>query len=657
MRKLILILRLCFLILFGSVYSQTSEVIVLKSSDLEYISLTRLSDIYSILPQLDLYTTDGYRHSSFYGSLFNNAPQDIAILINGVRTNFGIWNKANLSQFPVHPSSIDSIVIKYLPTIYLGEYSSGILIDIITKKPPEDLSLILTYATGNETGDPGPFRYTEYFSDNVDQFGPNTLVTSSYGSERFNLTFNFIDQVSPTTDPAILKRVDDFVFQNYQVRYSGFSINASALSGFGKHNLFAAYTKTGQAVVGFEYGADLFFIDALSTEIPYENESFLFSSGNEIQIDNNKKLNVDLNLSYTDVEHSQFSENLTFNSEDLWIYSKITYNFSGETFGYDIGSSISYQNIKSRFSNSSISKNIPSFFTSTNFHTLNNLYHQIDFTYRIDDNSSGLFFNIANKFRINKTNYFLLSFSAGNLFNIDNSFNHRLNNGLTFFNNIGHEAYQSNIKPLNTSLMLAYNYKHSQNTSFDIGFNLISRSNLTYLLRDFVYNETGRNIDNIQTQIHESVKGIEGEYYLSIYNKLFNNLEHKFYYRYKSSFSGDEIFKQIVARIPQHKIFYSIYYSPFSDLTGSLTLSYSSLQKWVEYRSINTQDGLYVSELKDNLLINLSITKKFWQGKIKLSGMINNLLNNRIQHHPAGGTFDLTFFLKAEAELESVFKF
>lgn len=640
MKKLFLILKVFFVLSFNSVYSQTSEVIVLKSCDLEFISLTRLSDIYSILPQLDLYTTDRYRHSSLYGSLFNNAPQNIIILINGVQTNFGVWDKANLSQFPVHPNSIDSIVIKYLPTIYLGEYSSGILIDIITKKPPEDLSLIFTYATGNETGDPGPYRYTKYFSDNVDQFGPNTLITSSYGSERFNLTFSFIDQVSPTTDPAILKRVDDFVFQNYQVRYSGFSLNASALSGFGKHNLFTAYTKTGQAVVGFEYGADLIFVDALSTEIPYENESFLFSSGNEIQIGNNKQLNVDVNLSYTNAEQSKLSEDLTFNSEDLWLHSKISYKYSAETFGYDIGSSFSYQNFQPRFSNSSISRNIPSFFTSTNFHTLKNLQHNIDFIYRTDNNSSGLFFVVANKYKINEANCFSLSFKTGNL-----------------FNNIGYSTYQGGINAFGTALVFAYNYQHSQNTSVDAGINFISRSNLTLLLRDFIYNETGRNIDNIQTQMYGSVKGIEGEYYLSIYNRLFRNFEHKLYYRYKSSLSGDEIFKKIVERIPQHKIFYSIYYSPFNDLTGSLTLSYSSLQKWIEYRNIDTQDGLYVSELKNNLLINLSITKKFWDGKIKLSGIINNLLNNRIQHHPLGGTFDLTFFLKAEAELESVFKF
>ncbi|MBS4033009.1 MAG: hypothetical protein KGZ85_00975 [Ignavibacterium sp.] len=640
MRRLILILKLCFLISFGSVYSQTSDGIILKASDLEFISLTKLSDIYSILPQLDLYTTDGYRHSSLYGSLFSNAPQNVIVLINGVKTNFGVWEKANLSQFPVHPNSIDSIVIKYFPTIYLGEYSSGILIDIITNKPPEDLSLILTYATGNETGDPGPYRYTEYFSDNVDQFGPNTIVTSSYGSERFNVTFNFIDQVSPATDPAILKRADDFMFQNYQVRYSGFSINASAMSGFGKHNLFAAYTKTGQAVVGFEYGADLFFMDAVSTEIPYENKSILFSSGNEIQIDNNEKLNVDLNLSYTNTEQSKYSQDLSFNSEDLWFNSKISYKYSAEIFGYNIGSSFSYQNFQPRFSNSDISKNIPSFFASLNFHTLKNLQHSMNLIYRVDNNSSGLFFDIANKFRINETNCFSLSIKAGNL-----------------FNNIGYSTYQDELNAFITSLMLAYNYKYTQNTSFDIGFNLISRSNLTYVLQDFIYNETRRNIKNIQPQIFGSLKGIEGEYYLSIYNRLLNNLEQRFSYRYKSSLSGDEIFKQIVARIPQHKIFYSIYYSPFSDLTGSLTLSYSSLQKWIEYRNIDTEDGLYVSELKDNLLINLSLTKKFWDGKIKISGMINNLFNNRIQYHPVGSTFDLTFFLKAEAELESIFKF
>ncbi len=112
MKKFFILFIVCFLISVSSANAQTNSDIIIKSSDLEFIAVTRLSDIFSILPQLDVYTIDGYRHSSLQGNLFANAPNDIIILINGVKTNFGMWNKVNISQFPIHLSSIDSIIVK-----------------------------------------------------------------------------------------------------------------------------------------------------------------------------------------------------------------------------------------------------------------------------------------------------------------------------------------------------------------------------------------------------------------------------------------------------------------------------------------------------------------------------------------------------------------
>ena len=143
---------------------------------------------------------------------------------------------------------------------------------------------------------------------------------------------------------------------------------------------------------------------------------------------------------------------------------------------------------------------------------------------------------------------------------------------------------------------------------------------------------------------------------VSLSNRLFKNLEQKFYYRYKSSLTGDEIFEQAMKRFPAHKIFYSIYYKAFKDLFTSLTLNYLSSSEWIEYRNIeSSDDDLYLQKLSNRFLINCAVTKTFWNERIKLSAMIYNLLNSRVQYHPVGGTFDLTFYLKIEASLNSLF--
>ena len=657
--KKIFVMYLMGLVTFSStIISQSNSTVVLKSSDLEFISVTRLSDIFSILPQLDVYTIDRYRHSVSDGNIFLNAPKDITLLINGTRTNFGLWNKTNISQFPVHPGSIDSIIISFAPTSYGGEFSSGVLIDIVTKKNTEGISLTGTYATGNEAGDPGPYRYTEYFSGNVDQFGPNTLFSAGYGNDKLNLTFSFIDHVSPATDPAILNRVSNFIFQNYQVRYFGSSINMKASSGIGRHNLFTSYSKSGEAVLGYEYGADLIFIDEISSEIPYQSESILISSGNEIEIDNEKKLFIDLNLNHTIAEQSEFTDEFTLSSEDLWLYSKAGYKSSIGLLNFNVGSSYTYHNIKNRHIEFDHSRNIASFYASMNFEAMENLFTQVDLNFRSARGSSGLFVRMENMFRLSSKHSFTLTLSFDSLFNIQNSINYRMSKGIPFLNNSVNQTYSYDTKAVQNAISLGYAFTPDEKNTITTGLALTNSSNLAYLLNNFIYNSDEMTIENIQPELFGSVNGWEGEFSLSLTNRVFSNFQHKFYYRYKNSLSGHEILRQALKRIPLHKIFYSVYYSPFADLAGSLTLIYSSPSQWIEYRNINSnEDDLYLSKLKSIFIVNCSVTKKFWQGKIKINAGIENLLNNRIQFHPVGGSFDLTFFLKAEALLESIIKF
>lgn len=587
--------------------------------------------------------------------MFENSPRDILVLIDGVKTNFGFLDKVNLSQFPLHPNLIDSVIIRYYPTDYLGEYSAGILIDIKTKNPPADFSFLLTYSTGNEVGDPGPYRYTEYFSENVDQFGPNTLFSSSYGSENFNLTFSFIDQVSPATDPAILKRTNDFVFQNYQVRYSGVSLNASTISVIGNHNLFTAFAKTGNPIIGSVYGVDLFFVDELSTEIPYESESLIFSSGNEIYINKKSNLYVDFNIKSSLENQSEFSNDLSFNTNDLWLFSKVRYESSIGSVKYLLGSSFEYQNLNGTIENYNYKRNIPGFFTAFDFNSVRNLNHKIDINFRSENSSLGYFTSIDNKFEINKQNLATLTFSMGNLFNIDNSISQRIKNTLMFKQDFQNNYNFENENRLFYLINLDFSYKPAIDTRVSTGITYNKTKEIDYLLNDFIYNEIENSIDNAAIITYSDLEGSLLEFYFSVFHRQEQNFEHKIYYRYRSFLSGDEIFKQVIRRITEHKIFYSLYYSFYNDLIGSLTLTYLSQSGWIEYRNINSlDDDLYQSELQNNFLVNCSVTKSFWKEKIKVSTAIENLFNNRIQYHPVGSTFDLTFFLKLEVNLESI---
>ncbi len=385
---------------FCSIYSQSAGEIILKKNDLKFFPIIRLSDIYSILPQIDLYTLDGYRHTSLKNNLFEQTPADISILINGVKTNFGFLDKVNLSQLPLDPNAIDSIVIQYYPVNYFGNYSAGILIDFITKEPPEDISFSFNYSTGNEVGDPGPYRYTKYFSNNVDQFGPNTSFNSSYGNKNFGLSLNFVDQVSPATDEAILMRTPDYIFQNYQVRYSGLSVNSYLKNNTSHHSLFTAFSKTGQPLIGYVYGADLYFDDNLSSEIPYESQNIYFVSGNEIFLNDTDIISLDLNIKHSSAKQSRLSDDFNFRLDNLLINTKAGLKSSVGAINYFAGLSIEYQNLQTKSERVDYSRNINSFFALLNFRTTEKLKHNIDFNFRNEKRNTAFFTNVANLYEI-----------------------------------------------------------------------------------------------------------------------------------------------------------------------------------------------------------------------------------------------------------------
>ncbi len=655
MKNIFKIITVIFLITYYSIFSQSSGEIVLNRNDLKFLSINRLSDIYSILPQIDLYTIDGYRHTPLQNNMFGDNPHDILILINGVKTNFGFLDKVNLSQFPVNPNSIDSIIVRYYPSDYSGEYSSGILIDIITKTPQDDISFLINYSTGNKAGDPGPYRYTEYFSDNVDQFGPNFSFSTSYGTENFGLTFNFIDQVSPTTDPAILKRTPDFNFNNYQVRYSGLSVNSSVKTNFSNHNLFLGFSKTGQPLLGYIYGADLSFDDNLSTEIPYENESFYLSSGNKIFLNNNDKLVFDVNLNNSDAKQSKFSNNFNFRFRDMFINTKIGFASSLGFINYFTGFSYEHQNLKNIYVDSFYRRNIYSFFAAMDFNSLKNLTHKIDFNYRTEKIASGFFAGFSNIFETDNQNLFKLTFSAGKNYNLNNSFNFRINNFLTFIKDDTLLNYSGTNDNLYYLVNLDYTYRPGINTQINSGVTYFNDNDLNYILDDFVYNDQEGIIENKNQELFTDINGSRGEIYFNLKHKFSSDFENRFYYRYGTYLSSSDIYNIAIKRIPKHKISYSIFYKPFEDLYGSLILTYLSSSEWTEYRNIGLVDNeFYKNKLLDNFLIDCSITKNFWNEKIKVTAAIKNLLNNRIQYHPVGSTFDLTFYLNVEVNLKSI---
>lgn len=623
--------------------AQIKSYNVITQNELRYIPVIKLSDIFQLLPQLDLYSTDGYRFRPNPSRDLTNSKNDIQIFINGTKIFHGLSEVFNINHLPVHPEQIDSIIVLNGSMFYKNEYLQGIVLDFILKENKNDYKFYLTHSSGNEIGDPGPYLYTEYASENVDQVGPNTQAFFGYRANDYSFNINYLDRVFPSTDSKILARVPQFIFENYQVRFFGSSLDFSTKSFLGNHYVFTSYTKTGQAVTGFVYGADLIFMENISREIPVETSSLSLSSGNEFKLSKNSSLNLDLISGKNFFSNSKYKPLPEFDNHEKWFNSKLVFNHSFEKLNFHFGMQYLFNDIKDRTSSFQVRHNLFSLNSDVSFNLTTNFNQTISV-------NADLF---SNRILYRLQLYKQYDFEQSSL-------------SLKLFSGTKSNTFSNILIPLETEMPfdffylpklnkveIGYHYKPRQDCIINIDA-AIERENhlhirlgsfrhlnmVNILIRDVVYDEKDLNLTKADLNI-------------SFEDKLSESISHRYFYSIQKVFSYNFLVNEFYRRIPFYRFNYSISFSPSNDLTLSANINYQGDTEWFEYQQINAntspiKEPVYTNKLKSSVLLNVAVTKTFWRDRIKITTSIYNLLNNEIQYHPLGGVMRLIFYLKGE---------
>jgi hypothetical protein len=378
---LILVRKILFVVFLLQInhVAQIRSYDVITKDELKYISIIKLSDIFQLIPQLDLYSIEGYRFKPKFNKNLTNSVNQIHIFINGFKIYQGASEVFNINHLPIHPEQIDSIIVLNGSVFYKNEYLQGIVLDFYLNKEINNYKFVFTHSSGNEIGDPGPYVFTEHASENVDQVGPNTQAYLGYKTNNLSLTLNYLDRVFPATDSKILSRIPKFVFENHQVRFFGTSLELSTKSFLGEHNSLLSFTKTGKAVTGFVYGADLLFMENVSSDIPIETSSLSLNSHNVLKLNNSSDLKININTGENYFSNSKYSPILEFNNTEKWFISNFTFIKSIQKINLNLGMTYFYNDTKERKSDFQIKHKLLSFHSVINFNSLERLNHSISF--------------------------------------------------------------------------------------------------------------------------------------------------------------------------------------------------------------------------------------------------------------------------------------
>ncbi len=239
---------------------------ILTTEDLVRAGITRLSDILELADDWVGSSTEGYHWAMAPLGTSWEASPDWSLYIDGQPVNIQVLNHQSLNVLPLAISEICEVHLHSTPTLINGTIASGGAIDLIRCTPTKGISLKGMFSAGNETGDPGPYKYTAIGGTNVDRTGPTVHGSAAVASQKWYLRVTAGTDEHHSTNPRIRPRV----LQLYQgekdarilQRFLG--VESELLN----HRLSA----------GISQVDDLVFLPIMGREIPLKQEVIVASA-------------------------------------------------------------------------------------------------------------------------------------------------------------------------------------------------------------------------------------------------------------------------------------------------------------------------------------------------------------------------------------------
>ncbi len=231
---------------------------IIEGTLLRTASVTRFADLLRLVPAFTETSLDGFQLSGSLGSTSPYRQPRWRVSIDGREINRPWLWSMQPELLPVPISSIARVVIDPLPGPGPGGISAGGWIRIETIPVGEGVNAAMIASVGNEAGDPGPFRYTELATPNVDRIGPTADGRLTFASSGWWTEFSMRADQSHPTDERIIRRVQRLFAGKPLVTLLHPQFQVGVRGPSGEHRL----------VVDASLLRDMLFLPAIGAELP-----------------------------------------------------------------------------------------------------------------------------------------------------------------------------------------------------------------------------------------------------------------------------------------------------------------------------------------------------------------------------------------------------
>jgi hypothetical protein len=636
------------------VFAQQSGI---SNQQLISSGINRLSGIYSLLNDWDTFTFDGYRWNAASNGLSNLQSQNWILMLDGQRMDISFFNLKNINILPITVNHIDSIETVNHPKIFAGEFTSDGLINLKLLKPEKGISVSGRYSAGNETGDPGPYFYTEHRSSNVEEDGPNLSASVEYGSENIWGRLFFYTESFSATDTAMRKRNPQLSWQDFKGRRFSPSLQLGFQVLNGTHNLFLGYsTSEIQSFHPRTYTSnDLIFINPAVRDYPVRMILKHAGLSGKINLSPGSQINYSIKTSSNKLLGANNKLN-NFDHVQTNYYSNLQYSKHAD-INYYLGAGFDYTELSASYSTEKKGISLFKVFGRVNFNLVDNLNSQAGTEILFKRNKAGLKGYLSGGFQHTKKLWFNLYLAAvQSLPEEKNDLWYWIENGYDVLEklNVNYSFNRERKRELKFTADLNVNYKLNSVLNFNTG--LLYRNFIGHFVEEVagIYNPDSSFFNSFVFANTKSSGSVAG-FSVSTKNKIFSTLSHSLTYRFLTSVSGDTSFRNEWMTIPKHKLIYNIIFYPLESFSLWANFTFLSPVKFSYFPNLEQlSDGFYKNKLNERFILDFSVRKWLWNNRLRLNLLFKNILNNELQYHPLGAKFNLSVFFTAEVVFNSI---
>ncbi len=651
-------LQLCMLIGMLTAQTLTMPTQVITNETITRSGVNRLSDLLMLIDDWHVSSVDGFIWDVSPGGLSSFRTQSWLIMIDGVRMDINLLDINSINMLPLSIEQVDSVEIINSPQIYQGEFTDRGLIHIYTHESEPGLSLGGLSWYGNETGDPGPFVFTEQRTRNVDRLGPEFSNYINYRTRNWAINTGFMDHNHYSTDPAIGFRNPGRRNSYLWMQMLSLWLRTELRLDKERHEFFGGYTTTRDFLFDGNRGAGPLFIRQLGREVATERVFEHVGMRGLLNPSPKSQIAYRIQYSASQLDSNKLEQQLsTINWTMKQLYVNFESRISERRYSATIG--VGWQ----RFNVDTRSELISDKFS------LSRIYGQLflrpgqPFQYALggaiysNDVSSSLKGYGLLKWQLPDRKHLSFAFSISERLLAED-------NNLWFWHNRGYDLLASN----EIDFEMDGEFRESNQLTTDLDFSHQITDNLDLELRGFFRHFNDLYIDYQRFRFLTSPNRFEGPIRLATNQSgqvigsgftfeqdITAKLGHRLSYQYQRGVSGDSLFTETWRAIPRHKFRWQIDFHPLPNFSIWGSMSAVGQSYWADFTDIQEQtDGRFRARVPGYLIFDLAIQKYAWKRRLRGNMLFRNLSNDSQQFHPIGFSNDLQFYVQLELRFNSL---